>query len=461
MDVPETRFAITDDDVRIAYHDFGRGPPVVFVGSLFSHVEGNWDFVLMRRMWERMAANVRVLMFDHRGTGMSDGFPEPPSLQDRALDVKAVLDTAGIDRSALLGWDFGAQVAIRFAVDLPDRVERLVLANSRVGSSAEERADELNPDGATSIASSTREARPDQTDTIGIDMADESEPDPWVELNPSIAKYPDERRLRAAWERKVGSRDVWRRQIESVVPIDVTDLAPTVVAPTLITQTAGSRMFHVGYSRVLAELIRGSDLIEFEGEDHHYWIGDNWRDIIDSHVRFITGAEVDVPAERAFAVVLFTDIVESTRASLATGDTEWRRQLDTHDRISDQIVLAHGGRVVKSTGDGILAVFDAPSRAVDAAVQLRDELSAADIAIRAGLHGGEIETRGDDVSGAVVNLAARVEQTAVDGDIQATKTIRDMLLGSAHRFELVGVTALKGFDGDWSLYRVGSETPER
>ena len=176
-------------------------------------------------------------------------------------------------------------------------------------------------------------------------------------------------------------------------------------------------------------------------------------------ITFITGSDVDTPKSRKFAVVLFTDMVESTSASLEAGDDRWRRRLDTHDRISRQIVARHNGSVTKHTGDGILATFDMPSEAVDAAQELRDLLAESGIRIRAGLHAGEVEIRGDDISGAVVNLAARVEQAATDGDIYTTSTVRDMLIGSALRFESVGSQQLKGFEGDWALHRVESFPP--
>ena len=171
-------------------------------------------------------------------------------------------------------------------------------------------------------------------------------------------------------------------------------------------------------------------------------------------ISFITGAEVDAPTERRFAVVLFTDIVESTSASMATGDDEWHRQLDTHDRITGLVVSKHEGAIIKHTGDGVLATFTTPSQAVDAAIQLRDELAETGMRLRAGLHAGEIEIRGEDISGAVVNLAARVEQAAADDDIHTTKTIRDMLIGSPHHFDETGTHTLKGFDGEWRLYRI-------
>jgi class 3 adenylate cyclase len=449
MEFPEVRYVITDDDVRIAYQDFGSGPPTVFVPTILGHLEGYWEFEPLRRLYERMAANLRILMFDHRGNGMSDGFKEPPSLEDRALDVEAVIDNVAVEQANLLGFAYGAQVAIGFAAQYPERVDRLTLANARVGLSAKSRAEELNPGAGQPDPSGSAEAALQTFDMVGIEV-DES----FTHFSPSAAKSPDDLRLVPKFQALVGTRDVYERQIKSFVDFDVVDIAPLVRAPTLVTHTRGNRLLHVGYARLLAELIPDSTLVEFEGDDHMFWLADNWRDIVDAQIRFITDSDVDAPVERRFAVIVFTDIVGSTSASLASGDDEWHRRLDTHDRISRRVITRHAGSVIKNTGDGFLATFNTPSQAVDAVVQLRDELADASIPIRAGIHAGEVEVRGDDIAGAVVNLAARVEQTASEDDIYATATIKDMLIGSHHNFESVGSHKLKGFDGDWPLYRI-------
>ena len=437
---------MTDDDVRIAYQDFGNGAPTVVINTVLGHLEAFWEEEHLHRLFERLAANLRVLMFDHRGNGLSDGFIDPPSLIDRTLDVKAVMDDAGVDRASLFGFDFGSQLAIAFAVHYPERADRMVLANSRVGASAKAQADALHPEAEESPVV----GRSSWLDTVGVDV-DEAV----VYFSPSLAKYPDVLRWLPKFERMVGTRDVYQRQLASVADIDVVGIASQVRAPTLVTHTVGDRLYHVGYARLLAELIPGSKLIEFEGEDHMYWVADNWREMADAQIKFLSDAEVEVPVERQFAAVVFTDIVESTSNSLATGDVEWRRRLDTHDRITRHVAHRHQGELIKSTGDGTLATFTMPSQAVEAVIELRDELAQSGIPIRAGIHAGEIEIREGDISGAVVNLAARVEQAAPNGEIYATKAVTDMLLGSEHAFESAGAHTLKGFEGTWSLHRLG------
>ncbi len=455
MDVPEVRYVFTDDDVRIAYQDFGSGPPMVVSGFVFGHLEASWWSDLVTRVFERLGANLRVLMFDHRGSGMSDGFSDFPSLDDRTLDIKAVMAGADLDRASIHGVDIGGQVAVGFAARFPDLVDRLTLLNSRVGLAAGPRADALNPDydEGDLVVYGTAEARIDQADTRG---ADPSLNDGSIYFSPSAVNYPDylDPGQTLAWERAVGSRDVWKRQIESLRDVDIVDVAPLVAAPTLITHAIGHRQFHIGHGRLLAELIPGSTLIEYEGVDQDYWLADNWREIVDYHIGFITDSNVAAPVERRFAVVLFTDIVDSTAASMAAGDSQWRSRLDAHDRISERLIRRHSGEIVKNTGDGLMATFDAPSQALSAVRALRGDLADSGIRIRAGVHAGEVEVRGDDISGAVVNLAARVEQAAGDGDICVTKSLRDMVLGSDHRFESVGEHSLKGFDGVFHIYRL-------
>ena len=440
---------MTEDDVRIAYQEFGGGPPTVYVPSLFTHLEGQWEHELVRRLFDRMAANLRVLTFDHRGAGMSDGYEVSPTLSERALDIQSVLDAARIERANLIGFEGGAQVAVAFAASRPERVERLVVVNARVGRSAAEKADELNPGADEPLLMTMAESHLARADTHGTELGEDV-----TLISPSAAKYPDYLRWLVRARRLFGPRDAYKRQVASIINLDIADVAPLVRAPTLITHTAGNRLFHVGYARLLAELIPDAALVEIEGDDQDYLLADNWSDIVDAHIRFITGADVQPPVQRRFAVVLFTDLVGSTQSSMASGDEHWHRQLDTHDRISREVVSRTRGSIIKHTGDGQLATFDAPSQAIDAAKLMHDRLTEAGMIIRAGIHAGEVEIRGHDISGAVVNLAARVQETAEDGRIRTTAAIKDLLIGSDFRFEAVGSHDLQGFDEPWTLYRV-------
>jgi class 3 adenylate cyclase/alpha-beta hydrolase superfamily lysophospholipase len=450
MDVPRIQFAHTDDGVRIAYQVFGDGPPLVVVPPAQSAIEGLWHPGRIVDMWERLAANVRVVMFDHRGAGLSDGFEASPTLADRALDVKAVLTAAGMDRASLWGLEFGSQVAVGFAVEFPGLIDRLVLSNSRVGSSAREMADELAPDAPAPSPGLISKGNLGVLDNVGAEVDEVTE----LYNNPSLAKYPDLVDQMLPYQRMVGSRTAQKRQAESVVDADVVGIAARVEAPTLIIHSIGSRVHHIGYGRYLAQLIPNATLLELPGDDLMYWLSDNWKDYVDAGIEFVSNSSVDAPLDRRFAAVMFTDIVESTTTSVGSGDSEWRDRLDLHDRISERVVVDNGGALVKTTGDGVLATFEMPSHALAAALELNQRLSEASIPIRTGIHAGEIEVRGADISGATVHLAARVEQSSVEGHIYTTKAVSDMLIGSDYEFHDAGCHTLKGFDGEWQLFSV-------
>jgi class 3 adenylate cyclase/pimeloyl-ACP methyl ester carboxylesterase len=388
-------------------------------------------------------------MFDHRGAGLSDGFEASPTLAERALDIKAVMDATGMDLASLMGFEFGAQVAVAFAAEYPGRVDRLVLSNGRVGRVARAIADRLAPDAPALLPTFVSKDNLAALDLVGIEV----DRDTTLYLNPSLAKYPEIFDQLLRYERMAGARSAQRRQVASVTDIDIVDIAPGVQAPTLLIHSVGNRIHHVGHARYLEQLMLNATLLELPGDDQMYWLSDNWKDYVDAGIMFITDAAVTAPLERRLAVVVFTDIVGSTATSVDSGDSKWRTQLDLHDRVSERVVTKHGGSVVKNTGDGILAVFEMPSHALDAAHELRSELSEVDIDLRTGLHAGEIEVRDTDISGATVPFAARVQQAAAGGEIYTTTTIRDMLIGSPYRFDDAGNHTLKGFEGTWQLYK--------
>jgi class 3 adenylate cyclase len=449
MDVPEIQYTTTDDGLRIAYQVFGSGPPSVTVPGPAGHLESYWEPGPFVRLWERYAANLRVALFDHRGAGLSDGFFEPPTLGERALDIKAVMEASGMERAGLVGYDFGAQVAVAFAAEYPHRVDSLVLQNGRVGHSARASADELNPEAPEPYPLAHSENSLARFENLGSEV-DEA----MLYVNPSLAKFPDFVANSVKAQRMAGSRSAQIRQAESITGTDIVDIAPHVESPTLIIHTIGNRLHHIGYARYLAQLMPNATLLEIPGDDQMFWISDRWKEHVDAAIRFATKTRVNAPIERRLAVVMFTDIVESTATAVDTGDSEWRRRLDVHDRVSQRVVTTHGGSLVKSTGDGILATFDMPSSAIDAALELNRDLHGSEISLRTGLHAGEIEVRGADISGATVNLAARVEQAATNGHIFATKTISDMLIGSSYSFDDAGLHTLKGFEEEWQLFRV-------
>lgn len=448
MDVPLVRYADTEDGLRVAYQVFGEGPPCVVVPVGFSAIETFWAPTLSR-VWERMAANLRVVVFDHRGAGLSDGFDELPTLSERALDIGAVMDATEMDRAHVMGWEFGSQVAAQFAAEYPDRVDRLVLYNSRVGRVARDAADQLAPEAPAPPLQAVSKDNLEALNRVGIEVDIED----LLYLNPSAAMYPDLPRQILQYQRSAGSRRAQQKQAASITDTEIVSIAPQVHAPTLIVHSVGNRMHHVGYARYLSTLIPDATLMELPGDDQMYWLSENWKDYVDAGIAFAVEKQVQIPVERALVTALFTDIVDSTARSVGVGDADWRATLDAHDRVSERVVSEHGGTLIKNTGDGILATFTMPSDAMAAALGLRDDLSERGIQIRTGIHAGEVEKRGQDISGATVNLAARVQDAAGAGEIYVTTTIREMLVGSPHTFQEVGQHPLKGFEGTWLLYK--------
>lgn len=412
---------------------WGEGPTTMISPPIISNIELAWENDLYRRVFERMGRHVRVITFDKRGIGMSDPFDEPPNNKHRIMDFLAVMDAEELERAHVSGLSEGGAMAQLFAVAHRDRVDRL-----------------------RELADGPLPTYPEFLGHWNDVIEHWGEPDspvvPWI--MPSLEHDDSYRAWHARLERQTATQARFRRQFESMVTLDTRGIPQQVDTPTLITHTTGDQVLDVAHGRVLAELITGATYIEFEGNDHFYWISPNWREIVDSHLEFLTGNPAVSEVQRSFAAVLFTDLVDSTAVSGKVGDRRWAELLDQHDHIAERVVTGNGGTLVKSTGDGILATFTGPSPAVRAAVAMRSELSDLGLGMRAGIHAGEVEDRDGDISGFAVNLAARVEGAAPDGDIYVTSTVRDLLLGGSLDFEDAGSHDFKGIDGTWYLCRL-------
>lgn len=454
MQVPPVHYA-RSGDLHIAYQTWGQGPRLLIIADLISSAEVTWEHELYRRTLEHVGKHLTCAYFDKRGIGMSDRFDEAPTLQQRNDDIGAVMDALGWESAHVFGQSEGGVMAQLFAADHPERVESVTITNSFPPPRYLPRVFDFvrEDDPPTLSKREIYEHFEVVLQTWGVDasyLIDWAMPSQTG--NESFARWMTRLQRMAATPRQ------FKRQLDSAFDLDAGDAPERITAPTMVMHTTGDKEIHVSLGRLLADVIPGARFVEIAGEDHLYWAMSNWRDVADEIIQFVTGGRVPPTTTRRFGTVLFTDIVGSTRQSASMGDANWRGVLDAHDRTARAIIDEHQGRVVKSTGDGLLALFDSPSQGVNCGLRLCGDLRGIGIEIRAGVHAGEIEVHDDgDISGIAVNLAARVEQRAAAGELWASSTVRDLMLGGDASFGERGQHELKGIDGRWSLYSVGVE----
>jgi class 3 adenylate cyclase len=440
--VPETKYAKSGDGVHIAYQVCGNGPlDVVMVPGFVSHVEMAWELPVARRTFEDIASYARLIRFDKRGTGLSDREAGIPTLEQRMEDVRAVMDAAGSERAALHGSSEGGPMCILFAATYPERTEALVLG----GSFAKLASGPDQPFGRS----------PEELESMKELLLKH-----WgtgrvlAGFAPSVDLDDDEIELLAREERNAARPGELGKILDMCIAIDVRPILPTITVPTLVGHTVGDTIVPVEHGRYLAEMIPGARYVEVGGRDHM---------MVDEQVlaereqcirEFLTGSRATPDFDRVLATVLFTDIVSSTEHAAEMGDTEWTRLLDQHDDIMRTEIERFRGRAVKSTGDGFLAVFDGPGRAAQCALAANDSLRKLGVDIRAGVHTGEIEQRGDDVGGIAVHIGARIASRAGAGEVLASRVVRDLVAGSSLAFTERGEHELKGVPGSWELYAV-------
>jgi pimeloyl-ACP methyl ester carboxylesterase/class 3 adenylate cyclase len=445
--VPRTRYT-RSGDVHIGYQVSGEGPPdIVYVHGYGSNQDVQWEEPRFAHFLRRLAAMGRLATFDKRGTGVSDRLAYEPALEERADDIRAVMDAVGLERATLVATTGGGPPAMLFAATTPDRVDGLVL----YGTSPRTMAAPDWPWGQ----------QPDDLDAIvsGSDTL-------WGTgiTAPLYAPSLDgDRRFRdwaARYERSMVSQGAAADLARVNNTHDLRAVLPAIRAPTLVLVREEDMLWIVAGSRYLAEHIRGARLVELPGRDHWPFVGDA-DGLLDEIQDFVTGARPTPASARVLTTVLFTDLVGSTRHAAELGDRRWRALLDSHDEIVRTEVERLDGRPVKSTGDGALATFDGPARGVRSAFAIRDGLAALGLEMRAGVHTGEVEVRGDDVGGIAVHVAARVAGLAGAGEVLATSTVRDLTAGSGLTFEDRGATELRGLDGEWHLVVAGEATGRR
>jgi class 3 adenylate cyclase len=447
VQVPEVQYARTLDGLNIAYQVFGDGPWMVAVPGTISNCELFWEHELWRRALEYPARYLRWIMFDKRGIGLSDRFSEPPTLEQRIQDIEAVMDAVGVEQAHIFGQSEGGLMAQLFAANRPERVDRLCLLDCGLADDQYEQLARYTDD-IDGLVLRMATTRSEVAEAWGVD------PSVIVKyFAPSVLDNESVVRWVGRWTRLSATRADFQRLTEGRPLLSLGDAPCRIKAPTLIMHVIEDRVAPVAMARMLHDLIPGSQLAEFAGTDHMVWLQDNWQEMADTAIEFFTGTRPSAGAQRRFAAIVFTDIVDSTNTAASVGDLKWRTTMESHDRIVWALTDLHHGRVVKSTGDGILAIFDTPSAAVACASKLRQEVAALGIDLRIGLHAGEIEVRADaDVIGLAVNIAARVEQAADPKTILVSSTVRDLLIGGPYHFAEHGTHQLKGVDGAWTLY---------
>ncbi|HVF52415.1 MAG TPA: adenylate/guanylate cyclase domain-containing protein, partial [Actinomycetota bacterium] len=411
---PETRYA-RSGDAHIAYQVVGDGSiDLIQISGWVSHIELLWDNPLVERFWRRLSSFSRLILMDRRGTGASDrvALADLPSLEARMEDLKAVLDAAGSRRAVLFAVSEGGPMAILFAATYPERTRALVLFGSFAALSPDESLIAANG-GTQEIF----EARLEERWAEGFPGIDT-----WA---PSLADVPNADRALARFNRTSVSPSAARALFRMVLDTDVSDVLPVLRVPTLVLVRRGDRAVHAAHSARLAAAIPDARLVELQGEDHLEWAGDQ-DGLIDEIQEFVTGARSFVDPDRALATVLFTDIVGSTDHLARVGDKAWRTILDGHERASRIYIERHEGRLIESTGDGVLATFQGPAHAIRCATDISAEVKDLGIEIRAGIHTGEIELRGSNIGGLAVHLTARVMSLAGAGEIAVSRTVTDL-----------------------------------
>lgn len=439
---PKTEYA-RSGDVHIAYQVVGRGPlDLVYVPGWVSHVELAWEEPTMARFLHRLASFSRLIVFDKRGTGLSDRVPDDklPTLEDRMDDLRAVMDAVGSERAAVFGVSEGGNLCTLFAATYPERTTALVMYGTfakRIWS----------PDYPWAPTPEKR-----QQDYEFVERE-------WGNLM-DIAHYAPSKigddafsRRTAAYMRRSASPGAAVALLRMNTQIDIRHVLPTIRVPTLVVHRTGDRDVNVEEGRWLAARIPGTRFVELPGDDHLPWVGDQDA-ILDEIQEFLTGVRQSPEFDRALATILFTDIVGSTELAARLGDRAWQDLLEHHHLLVRRELTRFRGREMDTAGDGFFATFDGPARAIRCACSIRASVSQTGIKIRAGLHTGEVELAKEKVGGIAVHIGARVAATAQPSEVLVSSTVKDLVAGSGIRFTERGTHVLKGIPGEWQLFAV-------
>lgn len=424
-------------DVSIAYRVGGDGPmDLLFIGGFLSHLEIGVEPPLTERFWERMGSFARVIAFDKRGMGLSD--TGAYTLENIVADALAVLDACGVERAAVFGVSEGGAAATMLAATHPERVTAMV----QYGTYARMSRAPDHPEGIPVEVLRGFWGRMIERWGDPVSIED------WA---PSAAHDPEVRDWWARMLRYGASPGAMRTIGLMYEELDVRPLLSAVSVPTLVLYRADDGLVRPALSRAVARGIPGAREVELAGTDH-LWVAGDQDAMLDEIEEFVTGRPAAAVSDRVLATVLFNDIVRSTDRAAELGDRRWRELLAQYRRVIERELMRFGGRLVKWTGDGVLATFDGPARAVRCALAIRGGASELGLEVRAGVHTGECEVMADDLAGIAVHLAARVLATAEPGEVITSGTVTDLVVGSGLGFELRGTRVLTGVPGEWRLY---------
>lgn len=438
--LPETHYA-RSGDVHIAYQVIGDGPlDLVYVPGWISHVEYAWEEPALARFYARLASFSRLILFDKRGTGLSDRVADEalPTLEQRMDDVRAVMDAATSKRAALFGVSEGGPMSVLFAATYPERTDALVLYGTYArriwapdypwGPTYEERMEFLE------------EIEHEWGGPVGLHA-----------VAPTLARDERFSRWWASYLRQGASPSAAVALGRMNTEMDVRQVLPTIGVPTLVLHRAGDTDIEIGGSRYIAERIPGARFVELAGADHIPFVGDADA-LLDEIQEFLTGVRPPREPDRVLATVMFIDIVGSTERAAEMGDHRWRDLLEAYHGLVRKELATFDGRKIDFAGDGFLATFDGPARAIRCACAIRAEAARMGLAVRAGLHTGECELIGGEVGGIAVHIGARVGAKAGPGEVLVSSTVKDLVAGSGIRFSDGGVHALRGVPGEWHLF---------
>jgi class 3 adenylate cyclase len=406
----------------------------------FCNVEGLWDLPPLERFTRHLASLGRVILFDKRGTGLSDSpSGTRPFLESFADDIFAVVNATEAAQVTLIAGDTAGLVAIMFAATYPERVTNLVLVNSFPG---------LVPPEEYPVGLPPEEMEQHQSEILRIFLKGDLS-----RVAPGLASSPGAAAQVVRFIRMSASPGSAYEARSQVIRIDVRKILSAVRVPTLVIHRADNQFYGVAHGRYLASHIPEAQYVELDGSDQLMYLGDS-EEVLGAIESFLTGQIHDTGSERALATVLITDIVDSTVRAADVGDRRWRETLDTYEREVLRQLERFRGTHVKSTGDGTLAIFDGPGRAVHCAAALRNAAQLLGLSLRCGLHTGEVELRGADVAGIAVHIAQRIETMATPGEVLVSRTVTDLVAGSEIQFEDRGEHELKGIHDPWRLFAV-------